>query len=163
MISSAQFRVTEYEGAMVGMPDEIHPIYRSRPMCLRDASRFAAALSYARGAYIRVEPDTPGETYREWWLAGTIWREADVPPICGDLGANSLEPKRRIPPPPVAMPEENWRPLPLREAVRIHVNRVLDLCEGNVRKAAGMLGIGRTSVYRFLMREKDASQNEGAT
>ncbi|MHB8525764.1 MAG: hypothetical protein ACYDD2_06345 [Candidatus Acidiferrales bacterium] len=48
MISAGQFRVIEYEGAALGEPDEIRPVYRSQPMCLRDASRFAAALSYAR-------------------------------------------------------------------------------------------------------------------
>lgn len=81
MISSAQFRVTEYEGAMVGQPDEIRPVYRSQPMCLRDASRFAAALSYACGAYVQVVPEAAGETYQEWWFAGTIWKRADVPPV----------------------------------------------------------------------------------
>jgi hypothetical protein len=83
MISSAQFRITEYEGHRIGRPEEIRPVYHSLPMCLRDASRFAAALSYARGAYVRVWPDTSDETYREWWYAGSIWREANVPPISG--------------------------------------------------------------------------------
>jgi hypothetical protein len=83
MISSAQFRVMEYEGAALGEQDEIRPVYRSLPMCLKDASRFAAALSYARGAYVRVAPDTAGETYQEWWCAGAIWKQADVPPIRG--------------------------------------------------------------------------------
>ncbi len=84
MISTSQFCVIESENtAAIGEPDEIRPVYRSRPMCLRDASRFAAALSYARGAYVRVAPDTVGETYQEWWCAGRIWREADVPPRIG--------------------------------------------------------------------------------
>gem|GEM_PF-3695304 len=83
MISSGQFRVIEYEGPALGQPDEIRTVYRSRPMCLRDASRFAAALSYARGAYVQVMPETTGETYQEWWCAGAIWRQADVPPILG--------------------------------------------------------------------------------
>jgi hypothetical protein len=83
MISSAQFRITEYEGQRIGRPGEIRPVYHSLPMCLRDASRYAAALSYARGAYVQVVPDVPEETYKEWWFAGSIWREANVPPISG--------------------------------------------------------------------------------
>lgn len=83
MISSALFSVTEYEGQLVGGPDEIRPLYQSLPMCLRDASRFAAALSYARGAYVQVASDAPGETYREWWLGGTIWKQERVPPNKG--------------------------------------------------------------------------------
>jgi len=83
VISSAKFRVTEYAGPSVGAPDEIRPVYHSLPMCLRDASRFAAALSYARGAYVHVLPDSPGESYNEWWYAGTNWNVRDIPPING--------------------------------------------------------------------------------
>ena len=84
MISNAQFRITEYEGHLLGEPEQIRPVYQSSsPMCLRDASRFAAALSYARGAYVQVAPDASTETYREWWYAGSIWRHSDVPPIVG--------------------------------------------------------------------------------
>jgi hypothetical protein len=81
MISAGQFRVIEYQNtAALGGPDEIRPVYRSQRMCLKDASRFAAALSYARGAYVQVMPETTGEPYQEWWCAGWIWREAEVPP-----------------------------------------------------------------------------------
>lgn len=45
---------------------------------------------------------------------------------------------------------ENWRPLPLSEMRRIHIRRVLETCHGNRVRAARMLGIGRTSLYRFL-------------
>jgi hypothetical protein len=83
VVSSAQFRITEYAGPSVGGPAAIRPVYYSLPMCLRDASRFAAALSYARGAYVRVAADTREETYQEWWYAGSIWKQADVPPIGG--------------------------------------------------------------------------------
>ena len=83
MISSAQFRIAEYEGPRAGGQEEIRPVYNSLPMCLRDASRFAAALSYARGAYVQVAPDTAEEPYREWWYAGSIWKLANVPPIRG--------------------------------------------------------------------------------
>src|SRR5579863_3485893 len=49
-------------------------------------------------------------------------------------------------------PEENWRPLPMAEVRRIHIQRVLDSCHGNRVRAAQILGIGRTSLYRFLKR-----------
>ena len=55
------------------------------PMCLRDASRFAEALSYARGVFVQVAPDVAEETYREWWFGGSIWKEENVPPIHGDM------------------------------------------------------------------------------
>lgn len=47
---------------------------------------------------------------------------------------------------------ELWRPLPLDEVRRIHIQRVLEMCKGNRVRAAQMLGIGRTSLYRFLKR-----------
>jgi len=51
-----------------------------------------------------------------------------------------------------------WRPLPLDEIRRQHIRRVLESCEGNRVRAAQMLGIGRTSLYRFLKRsEKEAA------
>lgn len=49
---------------------------------------------------------------------------------------------------------ENWRPLPLDEIRRIHIQRVLEACDGNRVRAAQMLKIGRTSLYRFLKREQ---------
>jgi hypothetical protein len=85
VISSAKFRITEFAGPSLGEQDVIRPAYHSLPMCLRDAWRFAAALSYARGAYIEVVPDVPEETYHEWWYVGSIWTQADVPPIHGGV------------------------------------------------------------------------------
>jgi hypothetical protein len=77
MMSSALFRVTEYAHRQ----SAISPLYVSLAMCLHDASRFAAALSYARGAYVRV--NSQETTYQEWWFAGSIWKGSDVPPIKG--------------------------------------------------------------------------------
>jgi two-component system response regulator HydG len=58
---------------------------------------------------------------------------------------------------------ESWRPLPLEEVRRQHIRRVLEACEGNRVRAAQMLGIGRTSLYRFLKRnEKKPSNSAGA-
>ena len=77
MMSSALFRVTEYAQRQ----SAISPVYESLAMCLHDASRFAAALSYACGAYVRV--NSQEASYQEWWFAGSIWKQADVPPIGG--------------------------------------------------------------------------------
>src|SRR6202049_1095894 len=49
---------------------------------------------------------------------------------------------------------ETWRPLPLEEVRRQHIRRVLEACEGNRVRAAQLLGIGRTSLYRFLKRSE---------
>jgi DNA-binding NtrC family response regulator len=51
-----------------------------------------------------------------------------------------------------ALPDESGNPLSLREMRRVHVQRVLEICQGNRVRAAQMLGIGRTSLYRFLKR-----------
>jgi two-component system, NtrC family, response regulator HydG len=57
---------------------------------------------------------------------------------------------------------EIWRPLPLEEVRRQHIRRVLEACEGNRVRAAQMLGIGRTSLYRFLKRADKKSANSAA-
>ncbi len=56
---------------------------------------------------------------------------------------------------------EAWRPLPLEEVRRLHIQRVLEMCEGNRVRAAQVLGIGRTSLYRYLKRA--AKNKAGAT
>jgi len=52
-----------------------------------------------------------------------------------------------------------WRPLPLEEIRKDHIKRVLEMCNGNRVRAAQMLGIGRTSLYRHLKREGKSSIN----
>ena len=56
-----------------------------------------------------------------------------------------------------------WRPIPLEEVRRQHIRRVLDSCEGNRVRAAQMLGIGRTSLYRFLKKTEKKSATSGAS
>jgi DNA-binding NtrC family response regulator len=50
-------------------------------------------------------------------------------------------------------PSEAWQPLSLDEVRRIHIQRVLEMCQGNRLRAAQILGIGRTSLYRYLKRD----------
>lgn len=52
---------------------------------------------------------------------------------------------------------EKRRPLPLSELRQIHIRRILVTCNGNHARAARMLGIGRTSFYRFLKRSDKQS------
>jgi transcriptional regulator with PAS, ATPase and Fis domain len=48
---------------------------------------------------------------------------------------------------------EEWRPLSLEEVRKVHIHRVLDMCQGNRLRAAQVLGIGRTSLYRYLKND----------
>ena len=74
MISTGTFKIVEFEHRR----DGLHSVYQSHtPMCLKDASRFGAALSYARGAYVKVVPLTEGD-YTEWWFCGQLSRTPEV-------------------------------------------------------------------------------------
>jgi hypothetical protein len=71
-ISFALFQITQYE--QVGYPPTLRFIYQSGTMGLRDASLFAGALSYVKGAYVSVIAADPiEEPYYEWWYAGVLW------------------------------------------------------------------------------------------
>jgi DNA-binding NtrC family response regulator len=74
-----------------------------------------------------------------------------------DLPEHLQKPQRRA-----ASSEDNWRPLPLDEVRRTHIQRVLEMCNGNRVRASQMLGIGRTSLYRFLKRVPKQSATKGA-
>jgi DNA-binding NtrC family response regulator len=75
-----------------------------------------------------------------------------------DLPANLQKPQRHS-----ASLEETWRPLPLDEIRSVHIRRVLEMCNGNRVRAAQVLGIGRTSLYRFLKRTtKQSAAAKGA-
>jgi transcriptional regulator with PAS, ATPase and Fis domain len=45
---------------------------------------------------------------------------------------------------------ENASPLPLSEAEKLHVQKVLSLTKGNKTKAAELLNIGVTTLYRKI-------------
>src|SRR6266436_2802887 len=48
---------------------------------------------------------------------------------------------------------DDWRPLSLEEVRKQHIQRVLAMCKGNRLRAAQVLGIGRTSLYRYLKED----------
>ena len=56
-------------------------------------------------------------------------------------------------PPQQASTSDSWQPLPLEAVRKQHIQRILQLCGGNRVRAAQLLGIGRTSLYRHLKRE----------
>jgi len=74
----------------------------------------------------------------------------------GDLPEHLQKPRARA-----GAVGEAWRPLPLEEVRRVHIRRALDMCEGNRVRAAQILGIGRTSLYRYLKREGKAGKSAG--
>ena len=57
---------------------------------------------------------------------------------------------------------ESWRPLPVEEVRRIHIHRVLEMSHANRVRAAQLLGIGRTSLYRYLKRANRSSKSNAA-
>jgi DNA-binding protein Fis len=48
--------------------------------------------------------------------------------------------------------DDTWRPVTLEEVRRVHIQRVMQYCGGQPSRAAKILGIGRTSLYRYLKR-----------
>ena len=56
-------------------------------------------------------------------------------------------------PEPRPLEGEEWRPLSLDDVRKVHIQRVLTMCRGNRLRAAQILGIGRTSLYRYLKRD----------
>src|SRR5271156_568246 len=55
-----------------------------------------------------------------------------------------------------------WSPLPLDEVRSVHIQRVLEMCNGNRVRTAQVLGIGRTSLYRFLKRSDRPTKSVAA-
>jgi transcriptional regulator with PAS, ATPase and Fis domain len=45
---------------------------------------------------------------------------------------------------------EVWKPLFLDDVRDLHIRRVLEFCQGNRARAAQVLGIGKTSIYRYI-------------
>jgi len=55
---------------------------------------------------------------------------------------------------------DDWRTLSLGELSKIHIQRVLDICKGNRLRAAQILEIGRTSLYRYLKRDGENTKTK---
>ncbi len=64
-----------------------------------------------------------------------------------DLPAKFHEPQTQ------RLPGGTSRPMALQDVRNEHIERVLEICGGNRVRACQMLGIGRTSLYRYLKRE----------
>src|SRR6266702_2061651 len=83
--------------------------------------------------------------------AGNFIDIADLPEHLQHRSARSLE-------------GDDWKPLALDEIRKLHIQRVLEMCQGNRLRAAQILGIGRTSLYRYLKRDGDdkgSQENSG--
>jgi DNA-binding NtrC family response regulator len=52
---------------------------------------------------------------------------------------------------------ESWKHLSLDEMLMIHIKRMLGVCKGDKRQTAEVLGIGRTTLYRYLRRNNPQS------
>jgi DNA-binding NtrC family response regulator len=70
----------------------------------------------------------------------------------GDLSPDLTAEVRQPVSPSPTLAEVVWQPLPLAEVRRIHIQQVLVACKGNRVRAAQTLGIGRTSLYRYMKR-----------
>ena len=57
---------------------------------------------------------------------------------------------------------DDWRPLSLDDVRKVHIQKVLELCQGNRLRAAQILGIGRTSLYRYLKRDGVGGRSDPA-
>jgi DNA-binding NtrC family response regulator len=73
-------------------------------------------------------------------VSGDFIDVADLPKHLSESSARS------------SLPIGTWRPLRLDEMNQSHIQRVLEICDGNHVRAAEILGIGRTTLYRFLKR-----------
>jgi DNA-binding NtrC family response regulator len=112
-----------------------------------------------RAQIVLLQHDWPGNVreLENVISSAAITASADFIDVA-DLPVHLQKPHRRP-----ASQEENWRPLPLDEIRKIHIQRVLEMCNGNRVRASQVLGIGRTSLYRFLKRTtRQAAMAKGA-
>lgn len=112
-----------------------------------------------RAQIVMLQHDWPGNVreLENVISSAAITASADFIDVT-DLPEHLQKPRRSV-----ARAEENWRPLPLDEIRGAHIQRVLEMCSGNRVRASQILGIGRTSLYRFLKRTtKNAAAAKGA-
>lgn len=102
-----------------------------------------------RAQIVLLQHDWPGNVreLENVISSAAITANADFIDV-GDLPEHLQKPHRSA----TAAQETNWRPLPLDEVRKVHIQRVLEMCNGNRVRASQVLGIGRTSLYRFLKR-----------
>jgi DNA-binding NtrC family response regulator len=102
-----------------------------------------------RAQIVLLQHDWPGNVreLENVISSAAITANADFIDV-SDLPEHLQKPHRNA----VAGSEANWRPLPLDEVRKVHIQRVLEMCNGNRVRASQVLGIGRTSLYRFLKR-----------
>ena len=55
---------------------------------------------------------------------------------------------------------QEWVPLSLEEVRDAYIERVLQMCQGNRLRAAQVLGIGRTSLYRYLKKDNPEGRQQ---
>jgi len=55
-----------------------------------------------------------------------------------------------------------WQPLSLHEVCMQHIRLVLGLCQGNRTQAARILGVGRTTLYRYLQEKQNVNGTSSA-
>ena len=80
---------------------------------------------------------------------GFILFSSDLAPRLGNVAASMSEdktPRRRVR--NLHLPELP----PLDDVLRVHALHVLEVCQGNRRYAANVLGIDRKTLYRMLRR-----------
>ena len=101
-----------------------------------------------RAQIVMIQHDWPGNVreIENVISSAAITATADFIDL-GDLPEHLQRPHRTL-----ASSRGDWRPLPLNEVRREHIQRVLEMCNGNRVRASQVLGIGRTSLYRFLKR-----------
>ena len=111
-----------------------------------------------RAQIVLLQHDWPGNVRElENLIAGAaITATAELIDL-NDFPEHLQKPKRR----PGAAAAQ-WAPLPLDEVRSDHIQRVLDMCHGNRVRTAQVLGIGRTSLYRFLKRTPKQAAAKGA-
>ncbi len=101
-----------------------------------------------RAQIVMLQHDWPGNVreLENVISSAAITASADFIDVT-DLPEHLQKPRRSV-----AHTDENWRPLPLDAIREVHIERVLEMCNGNRVRASQILGIGRTSLYRFLKR-----------
>jgi DNA-binding NtrC family response regulator len=87
-----------------------------------------------------------------WCFTGTLI------PAGANMKVEISEPQTAYPVEGGAASRHDWRPGSLEEVRKQHIQRVLAMCKGNRLRAAQVLGIGRTSLYRYL-KEDGYDQN----